>query len=112
MRSTRVIAGLTVVLVALCAGAALAAEDLVIPLKFIPTTKPGAVKATLKDGVSSRAITIAVEDARPGNPRDVIGEGTASGDDTLRIRYAGRLPSYLKATITDRFGAWGVLFED
>lgn len=112
MRSTRLAAGLLVLVFASVAGVALAAEDLVIPLKFIPTTKPGAVKATLKEGVSSKAITLAVEDARPGNPRDVIGEGTAGGDETFRIRFAGRLPSYLKTTITDRFGAWGVLFEE
>lgn len=92
--------------------AALAGEDLVIPLKFIPTTKPGAVKATLKEGVSSKAIALVVQDGRTVGSRDIIGEGTGSGDDTFRIRYAGHLPNYLKTTLQDRFNAWGVLFEE
>ena len=90
----------------------MAGEDLVIPLKFIPTTKPGAVKATLQEGVSGKAIALEVQDARSVGSRDIIGEGTGSGDDTFRIRYAGHLPGFLKTTITDRFNAWGVLFED
>jgi hypothetical protein len=96
----------------LAAGVAIAGEDLVIPLKFIPTTKPGAVKAALQEGVSSRAITLAVQDGRAVGSRDIIGEGTGTGDDTFKIRYAGHLPGFLKTTIQDRFNAWGVLFED
>lgn len=110
MRSHRAFAAIAALIVA--TAPALAGEDLVIPLKFIPTTKPGAVKATLKEGVSSRAIAIAVEDARTVGSRDIIGEGTGSGDDTFRIRYAGHLPGYLKTTVQDRFNAWGVLFDD
>ncbi|HEX4825119.1 MAG TPA: YajG family lipoprotein [Candidatus Polarisedimenticolaceae bacterium] len=90
----------------------LAGEDLIIPLKFIPTTKPGAVHATLQEGVSGKSIALDVQDARTVGSRDIIGEGTGSGDDTFRIRFAGHLPGYLKTTITDRFNAWGVLFDD
>jgi hypothetical protein len=98
----------------LAVSSALAAEDLIIPLKFIPTTKPGSVTATLKDGVSSKAIALVVEDARTmiGNSRDIIGEGVGKGDETFRIRYAGHLPKFLKTTIQDRFNAWGVLFDE
>lgn len=104
----------SVVTLALAAGSARAAEDLVIPLKFIPTTKPGSVTATLKDGVSSKAIVLVIEDARTitGNSRDIIGEGVGKGDETFRIRYAGHLPKFLKTTIQDRFNAWGVLFDE
>jgi hypothetical protein len=98
--------------VGLAAGLAVAGEDLVIPLKFIPTTKPGAVYASLQEGVSSKAIALTVLDGRAAGSRDIIGEGTGSGDDTFKIRYAGHLPGYLKTTIQDRFNAWGVLFEE
>jgi hypothetical protein len=112
MRSLRISLAVTAVVLGLAAGVAVAGEDLVIPLKFIPTTKPGAVKATLKEGMSSRAIAIAVQDGRAVGSRDIIGEGTGSGDETFKIRYAGHLPGYLKTTIQDRFNAWGVLFDD
>jgi hypothetical protein len=112
MRSFGASIAATAVVLTLAAGHARAGEDLVIPLKFIPTTKPGAVKATLKDGVSNKAIAIAVQDGRTVGSRDIIGEGTGAGDDTFRIRYAGHLPGYLKTTLQDRFNAWGVLFED
>ena len=107
MRSIRLAIAALVAVTPLVAG-----EDLVIPLKFIPTTKPGAVKATLQEGVSGKAIALNVQDGRSVSSRDIIGEGTGSGDDTFRIRYAGHLPGFLKTTITDRFNAWGVLFED
>jgi hypothetical protein len=103
----------SVITLALVAGSARAAEDLVIPLKFIPTTKPGSVTATLKDGVSSKAVALVVLDGRTvGNSRDVIGEGTGKGDETFRIRYAGHLPKFMKTTLQDRFNAWGVLFDE
>jgi hypothetical protein len=112
MRMHRLHVAITAVVLSLAAGVAVAGEDLVIPLKFIPTTKPGAVTATLKEGVSSKAIALAVQDGRAVGSRDIIGEGTGSGDDTFKIRYAGHLPGYLKTTIQDRFNAWGVLFEE
>jgi len=112
MRSIRLVPALAAAVIALSAGTLQAAEDLVIPLKFIPTTKPGAVKATLQEGLSSKAVAIMVNDARTVTSRDIIGEGTGSGDDTFRIRYAGHLPGYLKNTIQDRFNAWGVLFDE
>jgi hypothetical protein len=108
MRSIRFVALAAV----LAAGTLHAGEDLVIPLKFIPTTKPGAVKATLQEGLSSKPIALVVQDSRTVASRDIIGEGTGAGDDTFRIRYAGHLPGYLKTTAQDRFNAWGVLFED
>jgi hypothetical protein len=112
MRALRASLAVTAAVLSLAVGVAIAGEDLVIPLKFIPTTKPGAVKASLKEGVSSKAIAIAVQDGRTVGSRDIIGEGTGNGDDTFRIRYAGHLPGYLKTTIQDRFNAWGVLFDD
>ena len=112
MRSISASLAVSAVVLAFAAGSVRAGEDLVIPLKFIPTTRPGAVKAALKDGVSSKAIAIALQDARTVGSRDIIGEGTGAGDDTFRIRYAGHLPGFLKATIQDRANAWGVLFED
>jgi hypothetical protein len=112
MRSNRSRQVVFALALGLAAGVAIAGEDLVIPLKFIPTTDPGAVMVTLKEGVSSKAITLAVQDGRTVGSRDIIGEGTGNGDDTFRIRYAGHLPGYLKTTIQDRFNAWGVLFED
>jgi hypothetical protein len=60
----------------LVTGSTLAATDLVIPLKFIPTTKPGEVTAQLRDGVSSRTVAIEVEDARGMKSVDLVGEGT------------------------------------
>ena len=111
MRAHRLVPA-TIAAAVLSVGWLHAGEDLVIPLKFIPTTKPGSVKATLQEGISGKPITLAVEDARTVKSRDLVGEGTGSGDDTFRIRYAGHLPGYLKTTIQDRFNAWGVLFEE
>jgi hypothetical protein len=44
--------------------------------------------------------------------KDLVGEGTGARDDTFRIRYTGHLPSYLKTTVQDRFGTWGVQTDD
>jgi hypothetical protein len=87
-----------------------AGQDLIIPLKFIPTTGPTKVTAQLRDGISNKPV--AVEDARQVKSIDLVGEGTGAGDDTFRIRYAGHLPSYLKTTVQDRLGAWGVQVDD
>jgi hypothetical protein len=97
---------------ALGSGAVRAGDDLIIALKFIPTSKPGQVRAELKDGLSGKAIALLIDDARAVKTKDIVGEGTGRGDDTFRIRSAGYMPSYLKSVLTDRFSAWGVLFDD
>ena len=112
MRTMRLVGLVSVVLVAFAGGLATAGDDLVIPLKFIPTTRPGSVAAQLREGISNKPISIAIEDARQVKTRDLVGEGTGAGDDTFRIRFAGHLPSYLKTTVQDRFGAWGVQTDD
>jgi hypothetical protein len=89
-----------------------AGEDLIIPLKFIPTTKPEKVAPQLREGISNKPIAIAIEDARQVKTKDLIGEGTGNGDDTFRIRFAGYLPSYLKTTVQDRFATWGVQTDE
>ena len=48
-------------------------SDLVIPLKFVPTSKPGQVAAVLHEGVSTRAVAIDVEDARAVKSKDLVG---------------------------------------
>jgi len=96
----------------IAASSARAGDDLVIPLKFIPTKKVGSDVATLREGISNKPIAVAIEDGRQVKTKDLIGEGTGSGDDTFRIRYAGHLPSYLKSTVQDRFGTWGVQTSD
>jgi len=93
-------------------GQVLAASDLVIPLKFIPTTKPGEVTAQLREGMSSRSIAIEVEDARGMKSVDLVGEGTADNDSMFRIRATGHVPSFVKATLKDRLSAWGAVVED
>jgi len=93
-------------------GPARAGDDLFIPLKFIPTTSPGKVEPQLREGISNKPIAIVIEDARQVKTKDLIGEGTGMGDDTFRIRFAGFLPSYLKTTVQDRFGAWGVQTDE
>jgi hypothetical protein len=93
-------------------GQVLAASDLVIPLKFIPTTKPGEVTAQLREGMSSRSIAIEVEDARGMKSVDLVGEGTADNDSMFKIRATGHVPSFVKATLKDRLSAWGAVVED
>ena len=112
MHTFRLAGAVSVVLLAFAAGPVLAGEDLVIPLKFIPTKKVGSDAATLREGISNKPIAIAIEDSRQVKTKDLIGEGTGTGDDTFRIRYAGHLPSYLKTTVQDRFGTWGVQTND
>jgi len=94
------------------AGPALAAPDLVIPLKFIPTTKPGEVTAQLREGMSSRTVAIEVEDARGMKSVDLVGEGTSDNDSMFRIRATGHVPSFVKATLKDRLSAWGAVIDD
>jgi hypothetical protein len=96
----------------LVTGSTLAATDLVIPLKFIPTTKPGEVTAQLRDGVSSRTVAIEVEDARGMKSVDLVGEGTADNDSMFKIRSTGHVPSFIKATLRDRLSAWGAVVDD
>ena len=112
MRNLRFVAALAAAVVVLASGPARAGEDLIIPLKFIPTTSPGKVAPQLREGISNKPIAIAIEDARQVKTKDLIGEGTGMGDDTFRIRFAGFLPSYLKTTVQDRFGAWGVQTDE
>ncbi|HZN55787.1 MAG TPA: YajG family lipoprotein [Candidatus Polarisedimenticolaceae bacterium] len=112
MRTIRLACPVLVCSLALAAAPALAGEDLIIPLKFIPTTKPGSVRATLQEGVSSKPVALVVEDSRTVTAKDLVGDGTGAKDDTFRIRYAGHLPSYLKTTLQDRFNAWGIQFDD
>lgn len=112
MRTFRHVVAVSVVLLVLAASPVLAGVDLVIPLKFIPTKKIGSDAATLREGISNKPIAIAIEDSRQVKTKDLVGEGTGSGDDTFRIRFAGHLPSYLKTTVQDRFGTWGVQTDD
>jgi len=107
MRNVRLIGAVTAALLALTSAPVRAGDDLIIPLKFIPTKKPEKVMPTLREGISNKPIAIVIEDARQVKSKDLIGEGTGMGDDTFRIRFAGFLPSYLKTTVQDRFGAWG-----
>jgi hypothetical protein len=107
MRTNRLITALAISIAAFVSTSSRAGDDLVIPLKFIPTTNPQKVAPILKEGVSNKPVAIAIEDIRQVKTRDLIGDGTGMGDDTFRIRFAGHLPSYLKTTVTDRFGAWG-----
>jgi hypothetical protein len=53
-----------------------AGEDLIIPLKFIPTTNPGKVAPQLREGISNKPIALVIEDARQVKTKDLIGEGT------------------------------------
>ncbi len=110
MRTTRVIGAIAIAL--LTAFSARAGEDLVIPLKFIPTVNPAKIAPPLREGISSRPVAVAIEDARQVPSKDIIGEGTGMGDDTFRIRFAGFLPTYLKNTIQDRLGTWGVQTDE
>jgi hypothetical protein len=112
MRTFRLAGAVSVVLLAFVAGPVRAGEDLVIPLKFIPTKRIGSDATTLREGISNKPIALAIEDARQVKTKDLIGEGTGSGDDTFRIRFAGHLPSYLKTTVQDRFGTWGVQTDE
>jgi hypothetical protein len=91
---------------------ALAASDLVIPLKFIPTTKQGEVSAQLREGISSRAVAIEIEDARGMKSIDLVGEGTADNDSVFRIRATGHVPSFAKNSLRDRLSAWGVVVDE
>jgi len=104
MRSHRHVLALAIVL---AVGVVAAGDDLVIPLKFIPTTNPSKVYPTLREGISNKPVALAIEDTRQVKTRDLIGDGTGAGDEPFRIRYAGHLPSYLKKTLNDRFGTWG-----
>lgn len=110
MRSIRFVVAAIIFVSA--AGWSWAGDDLVIPLKFIPTTSPVKVTATMREGISSKPVAIAIEDARQVKSKDLVGEGTGFGDDTFRIRYAGHLPSYLKTVVGDRFQTWGVQTDD
>ena len=114
MRIIRSAGAVSVVLLALAVavGLAHAGDDLVIPLKFIPTKTLGSDETTLREGISNKPVAIAIEDSRQVKTKDLVGQGTGTGDDTFRIRYAGHLPSYLKTTVQDRFGAWGVQTND
>ncbi len=112
MHTHRRFGALSAVALVLALTPALAGQDLIIPLKFIPTTDPGDVAPPLREGVSNKPVAIAIEDVRSVKTRDLVGEGTGSGDDTFRIRFAGHLPSYLKTTVQDRFNAWGVQSDE
>ena len=101
-----------VALAAAVSGGAIAGDDLIIPLKFIPTTKPGEVRAEVRDGILDKGIALAIEDARAVRTKDIVGEGTGRGDDTFRIRSAGFMPTYIRATLTDRYSMWGVLLDE
>jgi len=89
-----------------------AGDDLIIALKFIPTSKPGQIRTEIKEGISGKAVALVIDDARAVKSKDIVGEGTGRGDDTFRIRSAGFMPSYLKSVLLDRFSAWGVLLDD
>jgi hypothetical protein len=112
MRAIRVTGVISIVLATVVGGLVHAGEDLIIPLKFIPTQKLGSDASTLREGISNKPIAITIEDSRQVKTRDLVGQGTGRGDDTFRIRSTGHLPSYLKTTIQDRFGAWGVQTND
>jgi hypothetical protein len=107
MRTNRLIPALAITVAAVVSTMSKAGDDLVIPLKFIPTVNPEKVAPALKEGVSNKPVAIAIQDIRQVKTKDLIGDGTGMGDDTFRIRFAGHLPSYLKTTVNDRFGAWG-----
>lgn len=96
----------------LSVGAVAAGDDLVIPLKFVPTTNPVKVRAELREGISNKPVALMIEDTRQVKSKDLVGEGTGFNDDPFRIRHAGHLPSYLKKILTDRFGAWGVQTDE
>jgi hypothetical protein len=89
-----------------------AASDLVIPLKFLPTTKPGEVTSQLREGISSRSVAIEIEDARGMKSIDLVGEGTADNDSVFRIRAAGHVPAFAKNSLRDRLSTWGVVVDD
>jgi hypothetical protein len=110
MRTTRVFAAIAAVVLA--APLVLAGDDLIIALKYIPTTKPGQVRAELRDGIPNKGVAIAIDDVRAVKTKDIVGEGTGNGDDTFRIRSAGFMPSFMSKTLKDRFSTWGVQFED
>jgi len=110
MRTTRLL-GAALTAVFLAAGAIYAASDLVIPMKFVPTTKPGDVAAALRDGLSSRAVALSIVDERSVKTRDLVGEGTSDSDELFKIRTAGHFPSFMKASLEGRMNAWGVLFR-
>jgi hypothetical protein len=112
MRTFRLAGAVLFAFLFIAAGSVRAGDDLVIPLKFIPTKRIGSDAATLREGLSNKPIAVAIEDARQVPTKDLIGEGTGAGDDTFRIRFAGHLPSYLKKTVQDRFGTWGVQIDD
>lgn len=113
MRSKCVAAAGLATAILLARGPALANDDdLIIPLKFAPTSKPGQIRAEIADGLSSRAVALEIEDARAVKSKDIVGEGTTTGDRTFRIRSAGHMPTFLKATLQDRFSTWGVLFDE
>lgn len=112
MRTFRLAGAVSIAFLVLAAGAVRAGDDLIIPLKFIPTKQLRSDATTLREGISNKPITLAIEDVRQVTTRDLIGEGTGAGDDTFRIRYAGHLPSYLKRTVQDRFGTWGVQTDE
>jgi hypothetical protein len=108
----RHLAGLLAAGLTASAGVAMAGEDLIIPLKFIPTVSLGKAAPTLREGISNKPVAVTIEDARQVSSKDLIGDGTGMGDDTFRIRYAGFLPTYLKTTVQDRLGAWGVQTDE
>jgi hypothetical protein len=112
MPTMRLAGAVSIVVLSLAAGSARAGEDLVIPLKFIPTKRLGSDVATLREGISNKPIAVTIEDTRQVKTKDLVGEGTGMKDDTFRIRYAGHLPSYVKTTVQDRFGTWGVQTND
>lgn len=112
MRTIRFAAWVLVCSLAFATAPALAGDDLIIPLKFIPTSKPGSVHAEVREGISNKPVALTIEDSRMVTARDLIGDGTGAKDDTFRIRYAGHLPSYLKTTLQDRFNSWGVQFDE
>ena len=112
MRSYRLAGAVVFMLFVAAAGPAQAGADLVIPLKFIPTKRVASDATTLREGISNKPLAIAIEDVRQVPTKDLIGEGTGAGDDTFRIRFAGHLPSYLKKTVQDRFGTWGVQTDE
>lgn len=110
MRTTRVLAAAAALVLA--APLALAGDDLIIALKFVPTTKPGQVRADLRDGIPNKTVALAIDDVRAVKTKDIVGEGTGAGDDTFRIRSAGYMPTFMSKTIKDRFSTWGVQFDD
>ena len=112
MRSRSLVKLAAIVVAALISARLQAGDDLVIPLKFIPTSSPGKIAATLREGISGKPIAMAVEDVRQVKSRDLIGEGTGAKDDTFPIRYAGHLPSYVKNVVQGRFATWGVQSDD